>query len=166
MWNLVATDVYALFNSHVEKSTTWSCKTEGGGRGQGPFTQYVKKNIRFGRGWLPFVSFLQPANLSSSFFCDLLRFATLLPPHCVVASGFNYLTTSYLCQRRLISSFPLSSFQFGPPRQMNPLPQSKTSLYCFNFLYNLKLFQTLGLMYANKTECRKGNSKTFISQFS
>ena len=51
MWNFVATDVYALFNSHVEKSTTGSCKTEGGG-GQGPFTQCVK-NIWFGRGWLP-----------------------------------------------------------------------------------------------------------------
>ena len=90
-------------------------------------------------------------------FCDLLRFATLLPLHCVVASGFNYLTTSSLCQRRLISSL-LSSFQFGPPRQMNPLPQSKTSLYCFNFLYNLKLFQTLGLMYPNKPKYRKRQS--------
>ena len=53
MWNFGATDVYALFNSHVEKSTTGSCKTEGGGGGgQGPFTQCVK-NIWFGRGWLP-----------------------------------------------------------------------------------------------------------------
>ena len=29
MSNFVATDVYALFNIYVEKSTTWSCKTEG-----------------------------------------------------------------------------------------------------------------------------------------
>ena len=31
MSNFVATDVNALFNIYVEKSTTWSCKTEGGG---------------------------------------------------------------------------------------------------------------------------------------
>ena len=44
MSNFVATDVYALFNIHVEKSTTWLCKNEGGRGGQGPFTQCVKKH--------------------------------------------------------------------------------------------------------------------------
>ena len=33
MCNFVATDVYALFDSHVKKSATWLCKTEGGGGG-------------------------------------------------------------------------------------------------------------------------------------
>ena len=84
---------------------------------------------------------------------------TPTPLHCFVVGRFNYLTTaSSLCQRRLISSV-LSTFHFTPPPQTNPFPQSKTSLYCFNFLYNLKLFRTLGLMYVNKTEYRKGNPK-------
>ena len=43
MLNFVVTDVYALFNIHVKRSTTWLCKNEGGG-GQGPFTQCVKKH--------------------------------------------------------------------------------------------------------------------------
>ena len=45
MSNFVATDVYALFNIYVEKFATWVCKSEGGGGGQGPFTQCVKKHL-------------------------------------------------------------------------------------------------------------------------
>ena len=45
MWNFVATGVYALFNSHVEISTTRVCKTEGGGGSRAVFTVCKKTSV-------------------------------------------------------------------------------------------------------------------------
>ena len=46
MWNFVATDVYALFNRHVEKFATWLCKTEGGGGGSGAvYTMFKNTSV-------------------------------------------------------------------------------------------------------------------------
>ena len=45
MWNFVATGVYALFNSHVEISTTRVCKTEGGGGSRAVFTMCKKTSV-------------------------------------------------------------------------------------------------------------------------
>ena len=63
MSNFVATDVYALFNIHVENPQHDCVKTRGGRGGQGLFTQCVKKTSDLAEDGFPKQQALAPSPL-------------------------------------------------------------------------------------------------------
>ena len=117
MSNFVATNFYALFNIHVEKSATWLCKTEGGPRlpsaRQAGYTKGPSASVHVviralwtrngeNRGLVRKVHHLQTHGLTDrqrapNEVLDVLIFQVLFPLLCS-ANRLNYLNLIFLLQ--------------------------------------------------------------------